>query len=92
MFEGTARTDSRSIMNVCFVMAPEYKDLEKDFIDFATEFFTITRVTPAGARFFCAPAYMRSYLLTSTGRLNISELMSATIGTGESGSLRISVP
>ena len=30
MFEGTARTDSRSIMNVCFVMAPEYKDLEKD--------------------------------------------------------------
>lgn len=29
MFEGTARTDSRSIMNVCFVMAPEYKDLEK---------------------------------------------------------------
>ena len=37
MFEGTARTDSRSIMNVCFVMAPEYKDLEKDFIDFATE-------------------------------------------------------
>ena len=37
MFEGTARTDSRSIMTVCFVMAPEYKDLEKDFIDFATE-------------------------------------------------------
>ena len=37
MFEGTARTDSRSIMNVCFVMAPEYKDLENDFIDFATE-------------------------------------------------------
>ncbi len=37
MFEGTARTDSRSIMNVCFVMAPEYKDLEKDFIDFSTE-------------------------------------------------------
>ncbi|MDE6791629.1 MAG: 3-phosphoserine/phosphohydroxythreonine transaminase [Muribaculaceae bacterium] len=27
----------RSIMNVCFVMKPEYKDLEKDFIDFATE-------------------------------------------------------
>ena len=26
----------RSIMNVCFVMKPEYKDLEKDFIDFAT--------------------------------------------------------
>jgi phosphoserine aminotransferase len=27
----------RSIMNVCFVMKPEYKELEKDFIDFATE-------------------------------------------------------
>ncbi|MCH5240464.1 MAG: 3-phosphoserine/phosphohydroxythreonine transaminase [Muribaculaceae bacterium] len=27
----------RSIMNVCFVMKPEYKDLEKEFIDFATE-------------------------------------------------------
>ena len=29
--------EDRSIMNVCFVMKPEYKDLEKDFIDFATE-------------------------------------------------------
>lgn len=27
----------RSIMNVCFVMKPEYAELEKDFIDFATE-------------------------------------------------------
>lgn len=37
MFEGTV-TDSndRSIMNVCFVMKPEYKELEKDFIDFCT--------------------------------------------------------
>lgn len=26
----------RSIMNVCFVMKPEYKELEKEFIDFAT--------------------------------------------------------
>ncbi len=26
----------RSIMNVCFVMKPEYAELEKDFIDFAT--------------------------------------------------------
>ncbi|MDE5555833.1 MAG: 3-phosphoserine/phosphohydroxythreonine transaminase, partial [Muribaculaceae bacterium] len=36
MFEGTV-TDAadRSIMNVCFVMTPEYKELEKDFIDFA---------------------------------------------------------
>jgi phosphoserine aminotransferase len=23
-------------MNVCFVMKPEYKELEKDFVDFAT--------------------------------------------------------
>lgn len=38
MFVGTV-TDpgDRSIMNVCFVMKPEYKDLEKDFVDFATE-------------------------------------------------------
>lgn len=37
MFEGTAQIESRSIMNVCFVMAPEYKELEGEFIDFATE-------------------------------------------------------
>ncbi|MDE7394192.1 MAG: 3-phosphoserine/phosphohydroxythreonine transaminase, partial [Muribaculaceae bacterium] len=36
MFMGTAEVADRSIMNVCFVMAPEYKELEKDFIDFAT--------------------------------------------------------
>lgn len=29
--------EDRSIMNVCFVMKPEYVDLEKAFIDFATE-------------------------------------------------------
>jgi phosphoserine aminotransferase len=28
--------EDRSIMNVCFVMKPEYVELEKDFIDFAT--------------------------------------------------------
>ncbi|MDE5969717.1 MAG: 3-phosphoserine/phosphohydroxythreonine transaminase [Muribaculaceae bacterium] len=28
--------EDRSIMNVCFVMKPEYAELEKDFIDFAT--------------------------------------------------------
>ena len=28
--------EDRSIMNVCFVMKPEYKELEKEFIDFAT--------------------------------------------------------
>ncbi len=36
MFVGTAEADSRSIMNVCFVMIPEYKELEKDFIDFCS--------------------------------------------------------
>lgn len=37
MFEGTVTDPAdRSIMNVCFVMAPEYKELEKDFIDFCT--------------------------------------------------------
>ncbi len=36
MFVGTVTDPAdRSIMNVCFVMKPEYKELEKDFIDFA---------------------------------------------------------
>ncbi len=35
MFTGTVTDPSdRSIMNVCFVMTPEYKELEKEFIDF----------------------------------------------------------
>lgn len=34
MFEGTARIEDRSLMNVTFVMAPPYKHLEKDFVDF----------------------------------------------------------
>lgn len=35
MFEGTVTDPAdRSIMNVCFIMTPEYKELEKDFIDF----------------------------------------------------------
>lgn len=37
MFVGTVTDpDSRSIMNVTFVMTPEYKELEKDFVDFCT--------------------------------------------------------
>ena len=37
MFTGTVTDPAdRSIMNVTFVMKPEYKELEKDFIDFAT--------------------------------------------------------
>lgn len=36
MFTGTVTDPAdRSIMNVCFVMTPEYKEFEKDFIDFA---------------------------------------------------------
>jgi phosphoserine aminotransferase len=36
MFVGTAEIEDRSIMNVTFVMKDEYKDLEKEFIDFAS--------------------------------------------------------
>ena len=36
LFVGTVAPEDRSIMNVCFVMKPEYKDLEKDFLDFAS--------------------------------------------------------
>ena len=36
LFVGTVRPEDRSIMNVCFVMKPEYKELEKDFLDFAS--------------------------------------------------------
>lgn len=38
MFRGTVTDpDDRSIMNVCFVMAPEYKELEGEFLDFCSE-------------------------------------------------------
>ena len=33
---GTANAEDRSIMNVCFVMKPEYAELEKEFNDFAS--------------------------------------------------------
>ena len=36
IFVGTAKAEDRSIMNVCFVMKPEYAELEKQFVDFAT--------------------------------------------------------
>ena len=35
LFKGTAVAEDRSIMNVCFVMKPEYAELEKEFADFA---------------------------------------------------------
>ena len=34
---GTAKPEDRSIMNVCFVLRPEYAELEKAFIDYASE-------------------------------------------------------
>lgn len=36
MFVGTVAEEDRSIMNVCFVMKPDYAELEKDFMEFAT--------------------------------------------------------
>ena len=37
LFVGTAAEEDRSRMNICFVMTPEYKELEADFLKFATE-------------------------------------------------------
>ena len=36
MFVGTAKKEDRSRMNICFVMQEKYKDLEEDFMKFAT--------------------------------------------------------
>jgi len=35
LFEGTAEKEDRSLMNICFVMKPEYKHLEDEFGKFA---------------------------------------------------------
>jgi phosphoserine aminotransferase len=35
MFTGTAEKDSRSLMNICFIMKEQYKDKEDAFLDFA---------------------------------------------------------
>ncbi|MCI6702444.1 MAG: 3-phosphoserine/phosphohydroxythreonine transaminase [Prevotella sp.] len=37
LFRGTVAEEDRSLMNICFVMKDEYKELEKEFFDFATE-------------------------------------------------------
>ncbi|MDR1645061.1 MAG: 3-phosphoserine/phosphohydroxythreonine transaminase [Tannerellaceae bacterium] len=37
LFRGTVATEDRSIMNVCFVMTDEYKELEAPFAAFAAE-------------------------------------------------------
>jgi len=35
LFKGTAAAEDRSLMNVCFVMNENYKDLEEEFLAFA---------------------------------------------------------
>lgn len=37
LFRGTAKAEDRSYMNICFVMNDESKELEADFLQFATE-------------------------------------------------------
>ena len=37
LFRGTAKAEDRSYMNICFVMNDVYKELEADFLQFATE-------------------------------------------------------
>ncbi|WP_010664125.1 3-phosphoserine/phosphohydroxythreonine transaminase [Marinilabilia salmonicolor] len=37
LFKGTAAQEDRSLMNICFVMNDEFAELEKEFLDFATE-------------------------------------------------------
>ena len=36
IFRGTANEEDRSVMNICFVLNDEYKELEADFMAFAT--------------------------------------------------------
>ena len=36
LFKGTAAVEDRSLMNIDFVMADEYQDLEAEFLQFAT--------------------------------------------------------
>lgn len=36
-FVGTAQEDSRSLMNITFVLKPEYQDLQDEFLAFATQ-------------------------------------------------------
>ncbi len=36
LFKGTVAEEDRSLMNICFIMNDDYKDLEKEFLEFAT--------------------------------------------------------
>jgi len=37
IFEGTAAKDSRSLMNICFVLKPDYQHLESDFLSLTSK-------------------------------------------------------
>ena len=37
LFRGTVKEEDRSLMNICFVMNDEYKELEAEFLQFATD-------------------------------------------------------
>ena len=37
MFQGTAAVEDRSLMNICFVLKPEYEALQEEFLNFAKE-------------------------------------------------------
>ena len=37
LFKGTVAEEDRSLMNICFVMNDEYKELEAEFMQFATD-------------------------------------------------------
>ncbi|MDR1370647.1 MAG: 3-phosphoserine/phosphohydroxythreonine transaminase [Dysgonamonadaceae bacterium] len=37
LFKGTVAVEDRSLMNICFIMNDEYKDLESEFAKFASE-------------------------------------------------------
>jgi len=37
VFEGTATVEDRSLMNICFVLKPEYKEKEADFLEFTKQ-------------------------------------------------------
>ncbi|MBQ5774773.1 MAG: 3-phosphoserine/phosphohydroxythreonine transaminase [Paludibacteraceae bacterium] len=37
IFQGTVQTEDRSRMNICFVLKPEYQELEADFMAYATQ-------------------------------------------------------
>ena len=37
LFRGTVKEEDRSLMNICFVMNEDFAELEKSFMEFATQ-------------------------------------------------------